>query len=132
MASRGNSFLLYQDTVPQDVRDGIKAKLLEAQMHGYETFIDSAQYIMTELLAGNIHPDVAKESRAYLELILTAISAKNIVEAKTGKELPTAGSVAAQLAAAKKKAKKMKLELTDHGTGEFEVEMKALKEEVKA
>lgn len=130
--ARGNSFLLYQDTVPQEVREGIKSKLLQAEMHGYDTFINSAQYIMTELLAGKIPPDVAKEARAYLELILTAVSAKHIVEAKTGKDLPTNATVSAQLNAAKKKAKKMQLELTDHGTGELEMEMKALKDKVKA
>lgn len=129
--ARSNSFLLYQDVVPEAVREAIKEKLLEAEMHGYDTFIASAQYIMAELLAGQIPPDVAKEARAYLELILTAISAKNIVEAKTGKLAPTAGTVAAQLREAKSRKKKMALELTDYGTGELEAELKTLGEGVK-
>jgi hypothetical protein len=128
---RGNSFLLYQDTVPVEVREEIKGRLLEAEMHGYEKFIAAAQYIMAEVLAGQIPPDVAKEARAYLELILTAISAKNIVEAKNGQgTLPTTSAVAEQLKAAQSKAKKMRLELTDHGTGDIEVEMQALKSKV--
>jgi hypothetical protein len=132
MAARSH-YLIYLDTVPKNVRKNIQAALLEAQMHGYDTYINCAQYIMTELIAGNIHPEIAKESRAYLELILTAISAKQIAEAKQGLTSGKSAnsSVAEQLSKAKRKAKKMKLELTDNGVGDLEMSLKALKDEMK-
>ena len=120
------AFITYRDIVPEEVRLNIQTQLLSAKMNGYDEFIACTQYIMSELAAANIPPTIAVEMRAYLELILTAISAKRIAEAASMPGVkPTASSIAAQMDEAKKAARKMRpaLTMTDEGNGTFEFDV---------
>lgn len=113
--SGNNELLTYRREVPEKVRQTIKRKILEASAHGYDEFITVSQYILAELLAGNISPGIAKEARALLELIMTAITAKQIT--KKGGQKPQR-DIAKDLEKARKlaKAQRPSLELTDYGT----------------
>lgn len=117
MPKRTDAFLQYREVIPEEVRQDIKDKLLQAKMEGYETFIATTQYILAEMVGGNIPPEIAKECRAYLELLMTAVAAKTIVEhGKKG----TAAELHKSIQEAQRTAKKATraiTEITDFGDG---------------
>ena len=122
--SNNNELLQYRREVPEEVRERIKQQLLEASIEGYDEFIQVSAYIVAQLVGGEISPGIAKEARSYLELIMTAITAKQITN--KGKEA-TAVNVSKDLEKARKKAKKLRpnLELTDYGnTQELSIKVK--------
>lgn len=94
-----DSWILYRREVDEAVREEIRDKLLTAKVNGFEDFLDVSMGIVSHLLAGDIHPDVAKEARSYLELCLTAVTAKTMKDRSGGAE---AGSVTARIARANK------------------------------
>lgn len=94
MSKRAVNIVLYRETIPVEVREALKQKLLEAKMQGYDEFIDVASFIMANTLSLDIPVDVAKECRGYMELIFTAIAARNL-EAKNKEASP--GTLAAKL-----------------------------------
>tara|TARA_R110002096_G_scaffold43109_2_gene116162 strand:+ start:665 stop:1024 length:360 start_codon:yes stop_codon:yes gene_type:complete len=75
---------LYRQEVPADVRENIKNRILEAALDDFEDYLLLVNSIIADILAGDIHPEVAKEARAYLELALTAITAKSMQDAGKG------------------------------------------------
>lgn len=76
-----DAWLLYRQTVPPEVRERIKELVLEASIDGFDDFLQVTVNITAEILAGDIHPEVAKEARSYLELALTAVTAKAMQDA---------------------------------------------------
>ena len=64
--------------VPANVRENIKAHLLRAHIEGLDGFIEATQYIIAQLVSGNIAPEVANSAKGYMELLFTAVSAQMI------------------------------------------------------
>ena len=95
-------WLVYRETVPDHVRQHLKEKILEAAIDGFEDFLDVTVAITAEILSGNIHPEIAKEARSYLELALTAVTAKAMQDNGRPRE-----STNTRLAAVRKKRGKL-------------------------
>lgn len=95
-------WLVYRETVPEHVRQHLKEKILEAAIDGFDDFLDVTVAITAEILSGNIHPEIAKEARSYLELALTAVTAKAMQEGGRPRE-----STNTRLAAVRKKRGKL-------------------------
>tara|TARA_S200002703_G_scaffold35810_2_gene30898 strand:+ start:1695 stop:2105 length:411 start_codon:yes stop_codon:yes gene_type:complete len=91
--------------VPSKVREDIKNKLLEAHVNGMDGFIEATQYIIAQLISGNIAPEVANAAKGYMELMFTAVSAKMIHDNESGSAKPS--SVMSRVAEAKKRSKRM-------------------------
>jgi hypothetical protein len=92
-------WLVYRETVPEEVRLEIKDQILTAAVDGFEDFLQVTQNITASILCGDIHPEVAKEARAYLELALTAVTAKAMEDKAKGSNT----TVNTRLAAVRKK-----------------------------
>ena len=75
-----DAWLLYRQHVPSDVREKIKETILTAAIEDFDAFLQVTVDITAELLAGNIHPEIAKAARAYLELALTAVTANAMAQ----------------------------------------------------
>lgn len=103
--SNGSTLEDFYKHVPAKVREDIRNKLLEASVNGMDGFIEATQYIIAQLISGNIAPDVATAAKGYMELMFTAISAKMIHDRESGKASPS--SVMARVAEAKQRSKKM-------------------------
>lgn len=91
--------------VPAKVREEIRGHLLKAHVEGMDGFIEATQYILAQLISGNIAPDIANAAKGYMELLFTAISAKMIHEREDNSASPS--SVMARVAEAHKRGKKM-------------------------
>ncbi len=91
--------------VPVEVREQIKAQLLRAHIEGLDGFIEATQYIIAQLVSGNIAPEVANSAKGYMELLFTAVSAKMIHEREDKSATPS--NVMARVAEAHKRSKKM-------------------------
>ena len=91
--------------VPESVREEIKGHLLKAHIEGMDGFIEATQYIIAQLISGNIAPDVANAAKGYMELLFTAVSAKLIHEREEKNATPS--SVMARVAEAQKRGRKM-------------------------
>ncbi len=112
----------YRKDIPEDVRTAMKTHILEAEMGGYDALIETSTYILAQLVGGDISPQVAQEARAYLELIMTSISAKLLVQRAEG---GSAHDLIESLQRAKKDAKRHKrLLLIDQPLDGIEIEMK--------
>jgi hypothetical protein len=74
----------YREVVPKHVRENLKTRLLEAEMMGYSSFLKMATFITAEVVSGNIPPSIATEARAWAELVMTAIAAKQMQEKDKG------------------------------------------------
>lgn len=78
-----NELMKYRREVPKKVREEMKAQLLEAKMSGsYEEFIEAGTYILAHLVGGDISPAIASEARAYMELLMAAITTQKAIEQK--------------------------------------------------
>jgi len=104
-SSDGSTLEDFYKHVPATVREEIKNKLLQAHVEGMDGFIETTQYIIAQLMSGNIAPNVANAAKGYMELMFTAISAKMIHEREEGSA--SASSVMARVAEAQKRSKKM-------------------------
>ena len=71
-----DAWQLYRSEVPEELREKIRNDLLAAKVNGFDDFLNVSMGIVGYLLAGDIHPEVAREARSYLELCLTAVTAK--------------------------------------------------------
>lgn len=91
--------------VPAKVREEIRDHLLKAHVEGMDGFIEATQYIISQLISGNIAPDVATAAKGYMELMFTAISAKLIHEKEEKAASPS--TIMARVAEAQKRSKKM-------------------------
>jgi hypothetical protein len=91
--------------VPEKVRDEIKDHLIRAHVEGMDGFIEATQYIIAQLMSGNIAPDVANAAKGYMELMFTAVSAKMIHEKESSTANPS--TVMARVAEAQRRSKKM-------------------------
>lgn len=107
--------LHFRREVPEDVREEMKAKLLQASVEGLDEYIEVTQYIMAELVAGNIGTDVAQECRALLELMMTAIVARSIERKKGG---TSQSEVAEALRKAKRERKMLAPQVNLDGYGD--------------
>lgn len=94
-----SEWILYRREVDEALREKIRNDLLAAKVNGFEDFLDVSMGIISYILSGDIPPAVAKEARSYLELCLTAITAKAMKDRSSGAE---AGSVTARIARANK------------------------------
>lgn len=103
--SSGSTLEDFYKHVPSDVREEIKNHLLRAHVDGMDGFIEATQYIISQLMSGNIAPDVATAAKGYMELMFTAVSAKMIHEREASKASPS--NVMARVAEAQKRSKKM-------------------------
>lgn len=104
--SKSNSTLEdFYKHVPEKVRDEIKDHLIRAHVEGMDGFIEATQYIIAQLMSGNIAPDVANAAKGYMELMFTAVSAKMIHEKESSSASPSA--VMARVAEAQRRSKKM-------------------------
>lgn len=90
---------LYRQEVPPEVRRRIKDRILTAALDDFEDYLVLVNSIIADILAGDIHPDVAKEARAYLELALTAITAKALQDGNNS----GSSAVTARIAGIRKK-----------------------------
>jgi|TARA_R100000005_G_C4991637_1_gene198956 hypothetical protein len=89
--------------VPEQVRQDIKKAIRDAYEHGYrgqQLVQELSLFILSEMLAGNIQPDIAREARGYVEIVLTSITAQALAEADKANGT---SAVAKQLAEARKK-----------------------------
>lgn len=73
-----DAWKLYREEMSAEAREEIRDLLLSAKVNGFDEFLDVAMAITARIISGEIHPEVAKEARSYLELCLTAITAKAI------------------------------------------------------
>lgn len=89
---------LYRQEVPAHVRASIKERILESALDDFEDYLMLVNSIIADILGGDIHPEVAKEARAYLELSLAAITAKAMQDGSTGN-----AEVTARIAGVRKK-----------------------------
>ena len=103
--SSGSTLEDFYKHVPADVREEIKNHLLRAHVEGMDGFIEATQYIVSQLLSGNIAPDVASAAKGYMELMFTAVSAKMIHERESQNATPS--NVMSRVAEAHKRSKKM-------------------------
>ena len=90
---------LYRQEVPAHVRASIKERILTAALDDFEDYLLLVNSIIADILAGDIHPEVAKEARAYLELSLAAITAKAMQDGSSGRN----AEVTARIAGVRKK-----------------------------
>ena len=102
---KGSTLEDFYKHVPARVRKEIREHLLRAHVEGMDGFIAATQYILAQLISGNIAPDIANAAKGYMELLLTAISAKMIHEREAQDASPS--NVMARVAEAHKKGKKM-------------------------
>jgi len=91
--------------VPAEVREEIKGQILKAYISDMDGFIEATQYIIAQLLCGNIAPDVANSAKGYMELLFTAVSAKLIHEREAKNATPS--NVMARVADAQRRGRKM-------------------------
>lgn len=105
----------YRELVPQHVRNDLKAQMLQAEMLGYSSFLKMATHITSEVVSGNIPPSIAKEARAWSELIMTAIAAKNLQD----KDKSGNATLVTQLTSARKQAKRQARAITHDTTQDF-------------
>ncbi len=104
--SKSNSTLEdFYNHVPAKVREEIKDHLIRAHVDGMDGFIEATQYIIAQLMSGNIAPEVANAAKGYMELMFTAVSAKMIHEKESNAASPSA--VMARVAEAQRRSKKM-------------------------
>jgi len=103
--SSGSTLEDFYKHVPSHVREEIKEHLLRAHVEGMDGFIEATQYIVSQLLSGNIAPDVANAAKGYMELMFTAVSAKMIHEKDSSRS--SASDVMSRVAEAHKRSKKM-------------------------
>ncbi len=103
--TRGSTLEDFYKHVPAKVREEIRGHLLKAHVEGMDGFIEATQYILAQLISGNIAPDIANAAKGYMELLFTAISAKMIHEREDNSASPS--SVMARVAEAHKRGKKM-------------------------
>lgn len=61
-------------SVPAEVREEIKAYIINAPLVDYGTLMQITKYILAQLLGGNISEAQADSARRYLELLITAIA----------------------------------------------------------
>jgi len=95
----------FYNHVPAKVREDIKDHLIRAHIDGMDGFIEATQYIIAQLMSGNIAPEVANAAKGYMELMFTAVSAKIIHEKESSAASPSA--VMARVAEAQRRSKKM-------------------------
>ncbi len=95
----------FYNHVPAKVREDIKDHLIRAHIDGMDGFIEATQYIIAQLMSGNIAPEVANAAKGYMELMFTAVSAKMIHEKESSAASPSA--VMARVAEAQRRSKKM-------------------------
>ena len=103
--TQGSTLADFYKHVPENVREDIKNHLLKAHVEGMDGFIEATQYIISQLISGNIAPDVATAAKGYMELMFTAISAKLIHEKE--EKVASPSTVMSRVAEAKKRSKKM-------------------------
>ena len=103
--SKGSTLEDFYKHVPAKVREEIREHLLQAHVEGMDGFIEATQYILAQLISGNIAPDIANSAKGYMELLFTAISAKMIHERESRTARPS--DVMARVAEAHKRGKKM-------------------------
>lgn len=103
--SSGSTLADFYKHVPAEVREEIREQLLKAHADGMDGFIEATQYILAQLISGNIAPGIAKAAQGYMELLFTAISAKMIHEKEEKNASPS--NVMARVAEAHKRSKKM-------------------------
>jgi hypothetical protein len=99
----GDAWKLYRDEMSEETREWIRDELLAASLEGFDDFLSVSMGIIARILSGDIHPEMAKEARSYLELCLTALTAKAMQEgnAKEG------NGISARIAAAQKARAKL-------------------------
>ena len=123
--SSGSTLEDFYKHVPSHVREEIKEHLLRAHVEGMDGFIEATQYIVSQLLSGNIAPDVANAAKGYMELMFTAVSAKMIHEREEKSASPS--TVMARVAEAQRRSKKMipqyTLDVEEDGTVRATVDM---------
>ena len=73
-----DAWKLYREEMSAVEREKIRDLLLTAKVNGFDEFLDVTMAITARIISGEIHPAVAQEARSYLELALTAITARAI------------------------------------------------------
>ena len=76
-ASDGADYSAWLTQVPLDKREVISKFLRTNPVKDYEDVLTFSQFLLAELVEGNITPVIAREARNYLELIFTIIATKN-------------------------------------------------------
>jgi hypothetical protein len=76
-ASDGADYSAWLAQVPLDKREVISKFLRTNPVKDYEDVLNFSQFLLAELVEGNITPVIAREARNYLELIFTIIATKN-------------------------------------------------------
>tara|TARA_R110000824_G_scaffold217168_2_gene403723 strand:- start:661 stop:1080 length:420 start_codon:yes stop_codon:yes gene_type:complete len=76
-ASDGADYSAWLAQVPLDKREVISKFLRTNPVKDYEDVLTFSQFLLAELVEGNITPVIAREARNYLELIFTIIATKN-------------------------------------------------------
>lgn len=117
--------------IPEKVRAGIRQAIMDAMAQGYKgqrIVQEVSMFILAELLAGNIQPDVAREARGYVEILLTSITAQALQE-KEEDDSPL--SVAKAIADARSKMGKVRPKYLLDDQGDHEVSLTIEMEEVK-
>ena len=76
-ASDGADYSAWLQTVPQDKREVISKFLRANPLNDYDDVLSFGQFLLAELVEGNITPVIAREARSYLEFLFTIIATKN-------------------------------------------------------
>lgn len=109
----------FRDEVPADVREQMKMRIISAQIDGYDEMITLMQYIVGEVVAGNLSPSIADSVRKYIELMLTTVTMARMRDAG-GTASASVTGVYAELVEANKKGRKM---VADYGIGHAAVDL---------
>jgi hypothetical protein len=76
-ASDGADYSAWLNTVPTDKREVISKFLRSNPLNDYDDVLSFGQFLLAELMEGNITPVIAREARSYLEFLFTIIATKN-------------------------------------------------------
>lgn len=73
MAAGPSQWEIYMARVPQQERDDIEKYILNADLDGYDAVGEVSRYCLAKVAAGKMPPDVAREVRQFVKLILDAV-----------------------------------------------------------
>ena len=107
-----DAWLLYRQEMTEEAREEIRDLLLTAKVNGFDEFLEVSMAITARIISGEIHPEVAKEARSYLELCLAAITAKALQEGGRKKGLSEVDQRIAEVARKRKALPEPTFEIT--------------------
>ena len=73
----GKDYLTWLQTVPESKRKLIATFLRKNPIRDYDDVLSFSQFLLAELVMGNMTPVIAREARAWVEFMFTIVATKN-------------------------------------------------------